>query len=200
LKKEFYLVDKREEVFNDGDEWNVSITCVRSCSTTWKNLTAGPNLNSSKFWTVSKSSRRRSAAPSISFKEKKFYLKTRWFIFTCSLTVFNANEHPTSFKYQQTSLTFHVIGFRGSIGGGIGYWIGRDCCWTSNFGIDTFEDELKSLKDWDIGSGYRFFLFLFDGDKEFLFEDKIFNVTDDGERIGGDIERFFGIRKRFVSK
>jgi hypothetical protein len=48
------------------------------------------------------------------------------FCFTCSLIVFNANEHPDSFKYQQTSLTFHVTGFRGSIGGGgIGYCVDR---------------------------------------------------------------------------
>jgi hypothetical protein len=48
------------------------------------------------------------------------------------------------------------------------------------------EDELKSLKDWDTGNGRRFF----------LFEDKIFNVKDDGDR-----ERFFfGIRERFNSK
>ncbi len=66
MNQDVFVVDKRE-VFNDGDEWNVSITCVRSCSTTWQNLTAGPNLNSSKSWTLGKSSRRRSAAPSISF-------------------------------------------------------------------------------------------------------------------------------------
>jgi hypothetical protein len=29
--------------------------------------------------------------------------------------VFNANEHPDRFKYEQTSLTFHVTGFRVSI-------------------------------------------------------------------------------------
>ncbi len=65
------MVDKREEVFKDDDELNLSRTCVRSCSTTWQNLTAGPNLNSNKSWTVFKSSRRRRAAPSISLKQKK---------------------------------------------------------------------------------------------------------------------------------
>ncbi len=105
------------------------------------------------------------------------------------MIVFKANEQPDSFKYQQTSLTFHVIGFRGSIGGEIEYCVDRisdEDCWTSIFGIDTLEDELKSLKDWDTGNGRRFF----------LFEDKIFNVKDDGDR-----ERFFfGIRERFDSK
>ncbi len=100
------------------------------------------------------------------------------------MIVFNANEQPTSFKYQQTSLTFHVTGFRESIGGGIGYCIDRiieEGCWGSSFWIDI-------SNGWVIGSGWRFFLFLFDGDK-------IFNVA------GGDKLRFLvGIRERLDSK
>ena len=41
--------------------------------------------------------------------------------FTCSWIVFNANEHPVWFKYQQTSLTFQVTGLReGGIGNDVG--------------------------------------------------------------------------------
>jgi hypothetical protein len=111
-----------------------------------------------------------------------------WFCFTCSLIVFNANEHPDWFKYQQTSLTFHVTGLRGSIGGGGIDRISDDDCWTSIFGTDTF-------KDWDFGKRLRFLLVLLGGGAQLLFEDKTFNVT------GGDKERFFfAIRKRLDSK
>jgi len=88
-------------------------------------------------------------------------------------------------------LTFHVTGFRWSIGGGIGYWIGRISggdCGTSILGIEKFEEEFELFKDWDVGIGRRFFWV--------LFEDNKFNVTD-----GGDNERFiFGIRERLDSK
>jgi hypothetical protein len=92
------------------------------------------------------------------------------------------------------------------MGGGIEYCVGRingdgDGGWTSIFGIDILRDELKSLKDWDIGIGRRFLGFFFDGDEEDFLADKIFDVIDDGETIEGDKECFFFvIRERLDSK
>lgn len=71
--------DKRDELLNDGDEWNVSITRLRSCLTTWNSFTAGPNLKSSRSWTVFKSSRRSRAAPSISFERNDKSTNQRFF-------------------------------------------------------------------------------------------------------------------------